>query len=104
MKDVVPGALGVPLTTPFEESERPVGNDPAATVQVLAPEPPDAERVVEYADPTVAAGKPEVVMESAGVGAGLGPGAGVPPPGPLMVIVNSRCAFPGTHQLAEGGF
>jgi hypothetical protein len=28
----------------------------------------------------------------------------LPPPDPLIVIVNSRCAFDGTHQLAEGGF
>jgi hypothetical protein len=51
-------------------------------------------------------GRLEVVIESAGAGAGagpgLGPGAGLP--APLIVIVNSRCALDGTHQLAEGGF
>src|SRR6266550_7217761 len=92
VKDAVPGAVGVPLTTPLEESKRPAGNDPAATVQVFVPEPPEADRVVEYVAPTVAMGRLEVVIESAGAGAGagagpgLGPGAGLP--APLIVIVN----------------
>src|SRR5712692_597861 len=100
VKDAVPGAIGVPLNTPLDASERPAGNDPAAIVQLLVPEPPEAERVVEYASPTVATARLEVVIASAGVGVGTGP----PPPEPLIVIVNWRCAFDGTHQLAEGGF
>src|ERR1700730_3585630 len=102
VKDIVPGVVGVPLSTPLEACDRPAGNEPAPRVQLFVPEPPDAASVSEYGLPTLAVGRHAVVIESDGAGAGSGPGP--PPPTPLMVIVNSRCASEGRHQSAEGGF
>src|SRR5205814_6382272 len=47
---------------------------------------------------------PDVVIDGAVAGAGVGGDGGLPPPGPLMTIVNSRCACAGRHQSADGGF
>src|SRR6266511_2262298 len=100
VKDAVPAASGVPLRTPLEASERPLGNEPAAMVQFLLAAP-EAANVCAYGVPTLAAGRLTVVIESVGAGAGVG--VGLPPPEPLIVIVNSRCACDGRHQSAEGG-
>ena len=59
----VPVTAGVPLSTPAELSERPVGKPVAA--QVAVPEPPDFASVVdEYATLTVPAGSVDVVIDS----------------------------------------
>jgi hypothetical protein len=84
VKVAVPGAWGVPLSTPFDASERPAGNDPAAMVQLgVADE--EAANVDEYELPTLAAGRLAVVIETVAAGGGA---AGPPPPEPLIVIVN----------------
>ena len=43
----VPGVVGVPVMTPEEDSVRPAGSDPDATVQVYGAVPPLAERFCE---------------------------------------------------------
>ena len=55
-------AVGVPEITPVEEFRViPLGRA-GVTLQAFAPDPPVAERVVEYAIPFCAIGKDVVVM------------------------------------------
>jgi hypothetical protein len=60
----------------------------------------EAANVDEYGLPTLAAGRLAVVIETVAAGGGTG----FPPPEPLIVIVNWRCASEGRHQSADGGF
>lgn len=63
----VPAEAGVPLMTPLEARESPVGSDPPIRNQVYGGVPPDPDNVCEYAEPTVPRGRGElVVMFSAG--------------------------------------
>ena len=71
MKSKSPAVVGAPLIAPVEERLRPPGKAPAETVQVSGGVPPVADRVPEYACPTVPALSPDVVMLSGAGGAGL---------------------------------
>ena len=48
--------LGVPLSTPARDSDKPAGNAPEVTAKAYGPVPPDAVRVCEYAAPVVPLG------------------------------------------------
>src|SRR5580765_4656490 len=62
VKDTVPAVWGVPLSTPLDASERPVGSEPAAMFQLgVADE--EAAKVDEYGLPTLAAGRVAVVIK-----------------------------------------
>jgi predicted ribosome-associated RNA-binding protein Tma20 len=74
----VPAADGVPLITPAELSDSPVGSVPALTVHEYPPVPPLAARVCEYAVPTTPFGNDDVVTDS----------------GALTTIVKGALAFP----------
>lgn len=57
---------GVPEITPLDDKESPAGSEPAEMAKLYPePEPPEAEIELEYAAPTVAAGKELVAMEGA---------------------------------------
>jgi hypothetical protein len=62
----VPAAVGVPLMTPAELSDKPAGSLPAEMVQLSSPVPPLAANVCEYALPVVPPGSDDVVTDSAG--------------------------------------
>jgi hypothetical protein len=59
-----PVCVGVPLSTPAEESVIPAGSDPDASAHVYGGVPPVAARAALYGVPAVAAGKASVVMAS----------------------------------------
>ena len=76
VKVALPAACGVPLSMPFDESERPLGKEPDRMLQVLLPAP-EAANEVEYELPTLASGRVAVVVVGATApGAG---GGGLPP-------------------------
>src|ERR1035441_4920799 len=64
VKDVEPGAPGVPLKTPLLVSVSPAGSDPAETENVGKPSPPTAFSAWLYGAPCMAAGSVVVVMVS----------------------------------------
>ncbi len=64
VKVLVPEVVGVPLRTPSELRDRPAGNEPEVTLQVNGGVPLEADRVCEYAVPTVPDGS--VVVSSVG--------------------------------------
>ena len=46
VKFAVPGVVGVPLNSPVDAfSDRPAGSEPALTLQVAVPTPPDCVNV-----------------------------------------------------------
>jgi hypothetical protein len=66
VKAKTPGAVGVPLIMPPEDSARPSGNAPEARDHVYGVVPPVAVNVCEYAPPTLPEGRDVVVIESGG--------------------------------------
>src|SRR6185369_15111786 len=63
----VPAVVGVPEMVPLDAKFSPRGIAPAVAVHVYPPLPPVAASVAEYAVPTVAPRKEDVVTLSAGL-------------------------------------
>src|SRR5439155_23791300 len=84
-----PACVGVPDITPFEPSVSPSGSapEPATNDHVAPLLAPDEANVKLYAVPTVPSGVSFVEIATP----------------PTILIVNSRCAFEGRHQAADGG-
>src|SRR5437867_7902761 len=118
----LPAVAGTPLISAVEplpwSPMKPtcVGSEPWVSSQRYGALPPVALSSIVSGTVTSATWVVGAVIESAGAGAGVGVGAGAGagaglgvgpgplPPESLIVIVNSRCASDGTHQLSEGGF
>lgn len=64
VKSKSPAVVGVPLIAPVDERLRPPGNAPVEMLQDSGGVPPVADRVPEYACPTVPVLSPDVVMLS----------------------------------------
>ncbi len=69
---VAPAALGVPEITPDDDKLSPAGRlEPDPSAQLYGLTPPEAARLVEYAELTVPLGRRVIVMESAGTLGGV---------------------------------
>src|ERR1051326_8357616 len=67
VKEKLPVTVGVPLSTPvLELSARPLGNDPALTLKVTVPAPPDWVSCWLYVVPIMPAGRAGGLIEIVG--------------------------------------
>ena len=100
---VAPAALGVPEITPDDDKLSPAGRlEPDPSAQLYGLTPPEAARLVEYAELTVPLGRRVIVMESAGTLGGVVDGGVVDGTSGVTVGMTAGTTAGATGVGAEG--